>query len=431
MTLSLVRSPSTTWKYRGTAILFLFATASALFLGPLTGGMGEDAGAGRGKQAAAAAASARLGIVDYLDKVEAASYQCIGNPHLNDSLADYAAAKERYEVSEWNYAFSGFIDAAGGALTLFDDALFLPLEGNERKPLQVGELFSRLDVQNLKAGPVAAALAADGDLVYGSFSPSWGGHGRVAARLVKRSGAGTPLGVLVLLLNANRLSSVLASSVEELAGGAAWLLAEGGLVLASTERLPPASSFEASVEGGGRLLTQLALGLASGEGELGSTAEPRRAAFAAVPGLPWTVVAAVPVPAAASLAVAWSWLALAAFCLLAGAFARRIVASPWHSLAAAAVVESARSRPGSLTPPEPPAEEPAAGPPWLADLSERERAIVGLLAQGLSNKEIAAELGIKEQTVKNYLGAVYARMGVKDRVSAALLASSVQSKLLR
>jgi DNA-binding NarL/FixJ family response regulator len=52
----------------------------------------------------------------------------------------------------------------------------------------------------------------------------------------------------------------------------------------------------------------------------------------------------------------------------------------------------------------------------------REAEVLGLLAQGLSNKQIAHGLGISERTVKVHLGSVFRRLGVNDRVSAALWA---------
>lgn len=48
-------------------------------------------------------------------------------------------------------------------------------------------------------------------------------------------------------------------------------------------------------------------------------------------------------------------------------------------------------------------------------LSPREREVVGLLLQGLANKEIAQRLGIGEQTVKNALSGAYQRLGVTSR----------------
>lgn len=59
----------------------------------------------------------------------------------------------------------------------------------------------------------------------------------------------------------------------------------------------------------------------------------------------------------------------------------------------------------------------------LADpLSERELAVLKLLAEGCSNKEIGAKLSITEGTVKNHMTNVLGKLGVLDRTQAALRA---------
>ena len=44
------------------------------------------------------------------------------------------------------------------------------------------------------------------------------------------------------------------------------------------------------------------------------------------------------------------------------------------------------------------------------------------MAQGMSNKRIAARLGISEKTVKTHAGHVFAKLGVDDRLQAVLVA---------
>jgi DNA-binding NarL/FixJ family response regulator len=53
-------------------------------------------------------------------------------------------------------------------------------------------------------------------------------------------------------------------------------------------------------------------------------------------------------------------------------------------------------------------------------LTEREREVLKLVAEGLANKQIAARLGITERTVKAHLSSAFSRIGVADRTSAAL-----------
>jgi DNA-binding NarL/FixJ family response regulator len=53
-------------------------------------------------------------------------------------------------------------------------------------------------------------------------------------------------------------------------------------------------------------------------------------------------------------------------------------------------------------------------------LPPREMKIVALLVQGCKNKEIALRLGTTEQVIKNYLGTVYDKSGVSDRLELGL-----------
>jgi len=70
------------------------------------------------------------------------------------------------------------------------------------------------------------------------------------------------------------------------------------------------------------------------------------------------------------------------------------------------------------------------GPPPSADtgdLTEREEAILQLVAQGKTNKEIAAELFLSEKTVKHYMTNVLQKLHVRNRVEAALIAIRAKS----
>ncbi|HWI74925.1 MAG TPA: helix-turn-helix transcriptional regulator, partial [Baekduia sp.] len=60
-----------------------------------------------------------------------------------------------------------------------------------------------------------------------------------------------------------------------------------------------------------------------------------------------------------------------------------------------------------------------AGAEGLASLSGREREIADLVADGRTNREIAAELFLSEKTIESHLTKVFAKLGVSGRVAVA------------
>lgn len=62
---------------------------------------------------------------------------------------------------------------------------------------------------------------------------------------------------------------------------------------------------------------------------------------------------------------------------------------------------------------------------WTQSLSEREQEVARRVAVGASNKEIAQTLAITERTVKAHLGAIFDKLGVRDRLQLSLRVNGV------
>ena len=61
----------------------------------------------------------------------------------------------------------------------------------------------------------------------------------------------------------------------------------------------------------------------------------------------------------------------------------------------------------------------------LSGLTEQERVLLGLLGEGLTNKQIAARMFLAEKTVKNYVSRLLAKLGMERRTQAAVFISKL------
>lgn len=66
----------------------------------------------------------------------------------------------------------------------------------------------------------------------------------------------------------------------------------------------------------------------------------------------------------------------------------------------------------------------------VVSLTDREAAVLRLITDGLTNRQIGAELFLSEKTVKNYVSGVLAKLGVQRRTQAAVLGADARELLL-
>jgi two-component system, NarL family, response regulator DevR len=68
-------------------------------------------------------------------------------------------------------------------------------------------------------------------------------------------------------------------------------------------------------------------------------------------------------------------------------------------------------------------------PDELPGLTDREREILALIGEGLTNRQIGQRLYLAEKTVKNHISRLLAKLGVERRIQAAVIATQVQDRL--
>lgn len=66
--------------------------------------------------------------------------------------------------------------------------------------------------------------------------------------------------------------------------------------------------------------------------------------------------------------------------------------------------------------------------PRLAGLTEQERKVLDLIAEGLTNRQIGARLFLAEKTVKNYVSRLLAKLGLESRTQAAIFSTKVHGQ---
>ncbi|MEU3347677.1 response regulator transcription factor [Streptomyces sp. NPDC006700] len=74
-------------------------------------------------------------------------------------------------------------------------------------------------------------------------------------------------------------------------------------------------------------------------------------------------------------------------------------------------------------------QQPQEEPDTLPGLTDREREILALIGEGLTNRQIGQRLYLAEKTVKNHISRLLAKLGVERRIQAAVIATQAKDRL--
>ncbi len=74
------------------------------------------------------------------------------------------------------------------------------------------------------------------------------------------------------------------------------------------------------------------------------------------------------------------------------------------------------------------ASRPTTSPTSSRALTQQERKILALVAQGKTNKEIAAEVFLSDKTVKNYVSSILAKLNLERRAQAAAFVAGIKDR---
>lgn len=149
------------------------------------------------------------------DAIEAISFQFLSSQLLNDTLASYVADSERYDVSKWNIVFSEHMEGLAETVPELEDAVFFDAAaGESRIPLTMSDSLTRSLWIPVRDKIMKMAISADGQAVWDVLAGAPGNTKRhtgipstlLCARLIKKRNNHSSLGVLILLIDPDRLA---------------------------------------------------------------------------------------------------------------------------------------------------------------------------------------------------------------------------------
>lgn len=376
----------------------------------------------------------------FLQDYEDATFQFVANQDLNQLLLDYVSTHDPYETAPHNQTFSNFLEGYTFNRPGIYDAVFLDEANRSRKALTMRESLHAAEIKSCRASNVyKTIIEADGKAVW-AFEENCADTGEncvLVGRRIKHLFTGKPLGALIILVESNELVRVINDYLHE------HFYFSVGTVKTNCTVIADGKGRIISVPSKENHLTNPLEGVISIR-QLYSSPLTKRAegsftdivnqedvfvVFRQIEGTDWRVFVPVSlaglygedshanIPRRLPIALAGG--------LVAGALAATslsIFFGPKLKTLASQRSSSTRLEGHPAERGAKPASPTSPDPDWLYHLNETEMQILILLSQGYSNKEIAEKVCVAEQTVKNYVSALYTKLDVRNRVQASLLA---------
>ena len=334
-----------------------------------------------------------------LSVLESYSFQVLASTTLNDLLSQYAHDSELYQVAEWNTPFSEYLEGVAGSDNFVRDVFFFPLSNTAKAALTMRENLSFSEKNILRAEyPIQLLLRSKGRAVW--FNTE---KGLFSARLIRNLQNGEPIGALCVVVDVSRITQSISKNavLTDL-----FVVQDSGTILFSLTRNEiMQSDFIPGIpimwgHSDGEAILPHQHGIFVSTGRIGFISNVSKLTDGTAL---YLVSAQNPIAGILLLKHTAVVLCLLLFGVMVFFFLQRVKKRP-QILANTTV------------------DQP------LLLLSPQEYKICILIAEGRSNKEIAWELNLKEQTIKNYTHKIYQKLGISSRVSATLFINKLLHK---
>lgn len=359
---------------------------------------------------------------------ETISQQFLTNQDLNRLLTEYTQTRDTYDVASQNTTFSNYLNGYAFTDPYFYDAMFVDEANIKRKILTMGEALPDNFIRTFRNTRwFQQIVQADGKAVWFSKvqlddQPQ---YYFLMGRRIKNLFTGKPLGVLLFVISEQNIGSMINDGRfdehyqgQNLKSDFTLMVDDKGIIIASPLGIKTGESIYRLI-GRPRTLPVSIRGNLPSQSYMSVSKIKKQPVLVVVYPLEmngWKLMNLIPivVPKQQHTLVNRLLYGFGYVILVFG-----IIFEIWFGIDLSRVMKSRiwGLRNGKTT-----ENNCANEPAWLGELNEKEREVLILLAQGYTNKEIAKQLFVAEQTIKNYVSTIYSKLDVHDRVQASLKA---------